>query len=110
MTRNTAALAQVSAGQWPEAQLLTYLPVRGPQAPVHYNEPFDCDVWWNEVATAANGQLLAVGPRIAEVVAFGRTRRAAVTRARANICRIRCAGAYYRNDIGETLWPPGMDN
>ena len=48
--------------------------------------------------------------RIAEVTAFGRTRRSAVNRARANIRRIHCMGAFHRTDIGETLWPPGVDN
>jgi len=87
-----------------------YLRVRGPRTPISRTGQLDCDVWWNEVEGAGEDNLMAVGHRIADVVAFGETREAAVSRARANIQRIRCLGAFYRTDIGETLWPPGMDN
>lgn len=87
-----------------------HLRVRGPRTPVSCSAPFNCDVWWNEVEGSQEEGLSAVGQRIADVIAFGETREAAVSQARANIQRIRCLGAFYRIDIGETLWPPGMDN
>jgi phosphoribosylamine-glycine ligase len=87
-----------------------HLRVRGPKTPVSCTAPVDCDVWWNEVEGSPEGGLMAVGQRIADVVAFGKTRKAAVSRAGANIQRIRCLGAFYRTDIGTTLWPPGRDN
>jgi len=32
---------------------------------------------------------------------------AAITRAYANIRKLRVVGSYYRTDIGRSLWPPG---
>jgi phosphoribosylamine-glycine ligase len=87
-----------------------HLRVRGPKLPVSCTEPFDCDVWWNEVEGSPEGNLMAVGHRIAEVVALGKTRKDAVRQVHRNIRRIRCLGAFYRTDIGETLWPPGNEN
>jgi phosphoribosylamine-glycine ligase len=87
-----------------------YLRVRGPRTAVSCLAPFDCDVWWNEVEGSPENGLMAVGQRIADVIAFGETREAAVSQARANIQRIRSLGAFYRTDIGRTLWPPGMDD
>ncbi len=87
-----------------------YLGVRGPKMPVSCTAPLDCDVWWNEMEGSPDRQRMAVGHRIADVVAFGQTLEMAVRRARANIERIHCLGAFYRTDIGENLWPPGMDH
>jgi phosphoribosylamine-glycine ligase len=84
-----------------------YIQVRGPQLPVEVIEPFDCDVWWNEVASDGNGRLLTTGHRIADVIALGTDLNEAVTTAYANIRRIRSLGSYYRPDIGQSLWPPG---
>jgi phosphoribosylamine---glycine ligase len=86
-----------------------YVQLRGPHLPVALSGDFDCDVWWNEVERDNNGQLLATGHRLADVIGFGNTMEAARTRAYANIRKIRSVGSYYREDIGQTLWPPGRD-
>ncbi|HTJ00988.1 MAG TPA: phosphoribosylglycinamide synthetase C domain-containing protein, partial [Dongiaceae bacterium] len=84
-----------------------YVQVRGPQLPVDVTAPPNCDVWWNEVAAGPDGQLLTTGPRIADVIGFGKTLNVAIASAYANIRKIRCLGSYYRTDIGQSLWPPG---
>jgi len=84
-----------------------YVQIQGPQLPVEVKEPFDCDVWWNEVCRDAEGRLLTTGHRIADVIAFGKTLNGAVEKAYANIRKIRSLGSYYRQDIGKSLWPPG---
>jgi phosphoribosylamine---glycine ligase len=81
--------------------------VRGPQLPLEVEEAFDCDVWWNEVARDADGRLMATGQRIADVIALASTLNAAISRAYANIRKLRVVGSYYRTDIGRSLWPPG---
>jgi phosphoribosylamine-glycine ligase len=81
--------------------------VRGPQLPLVVDGRFDCDVWWNEVARDADGNLSATGHRIADVVGLGATLDAAIATAYANIRKIRVVGSYYRTDIGQSLWPPG---
>ena len=84
-----------------------YVQVRSPQLPVEITEPPDCDVWWNEVARNAAGQLMTTGHRIADVIGFGATLEEARAKAYANIRKIRSLASYYREDIGESLWPPG---
>jgi phosphoribosylamine-glycine ligase len=84
-----------------------YVQVRGPQLPVDVTGEFDCDVWWNEVARDSAGRLLATGHRIADVIGFGAGLEEARGRAYANIRKIRSLGSYYREDIGQSLWPPG---
>ena len=84
-----------------------FLQVRGPHLPLDVAGEFDCDVWWNEVARAPDGRLMATGHRIADVIAFGPTLEAAIARAYANIRKIRVLGSYFRTDIGQGLWPPG---
>jgi phosphoribosylamine-glycine ligase len=81
--------------------------VRGPQLPLEVNGKFDCDVWWNEVARGADGQLIATGHRIADVIALAPKLDAAIARAYANIRKIRVVGSYFRTDVGQSLWPPG---
>ena len=81
--------------------------VRGPQLPLEVTGKFDCDVWWNEVARGADGHLLATGHRIADVIALAPTLKAAITKAYANIRKIRVVGSYFRTDVGQSLWPPG---
>jgi phosphoribosylamine---glycine ligase len=81
--------------------------VRGPQLPLDTDGQFDCDVWWNEVARGADGRLIADGHRIADVVALAPTLKGAIAKAYANIRKIHVAGAYYRTDVGQSLWPPG---
>jgi phosphoribosylamine-glycine ligase len=84
-----------------------YVQIQGPQVPVEVTGTLDCDVWWNEVTANGNGKLLATGHRIADVVAFGTTLQEAISTAYANIRKIRSLGSYYRQDIGQSLWPPG---
>ena len=86
-----------------------YTQVRGPRLPLTVSAPFDCDVWWNEVARAADGQLFATGPRIADVIATAPTLADALAQAYANVRRIRVLGSYFRTDIGRSLWPPGSE-
>ncbi len=81
--------------------------VRGPHLPLEVDGPFDCDVWWNEVARGHDGRLMATGPRIADVIATAPTLEAAIAKAYANIRKLRVLGSYYRTDIGRSLWPPG---
>jgi phosphoribosylamine-glycine ligase len=82
--------------------------VRSPHLPLRVSGEFDCDVWWNEVAQAPGGDLMAVGQRVADVVALAPTLQAALHKAYANIRRIRLSAGYYRTDIGQSLWPPGQ--
>ncbi len=84
-----------------------YVKIQGPRLPVEVTAPFDCDVWWNEVAPDRSGRLLTTGHRIADVVAFGATLDEALEKVYANIRKIRSLGSYYRQDIGQNLWPPG---
>jgi phosphoribosylamine--glycine ligase len=84
-----------------------YVQIQGPALPVQTTETFDCDVWWNEVASDGTGGLLTTGHRIADVIAFGTTLDAAIDKAYANIRKIRSLGSFYRPDIGKSLWPPG---
>jgi phosphoribosylamine---glycine ligase len=81
--------------------------VRGPQLPLEILKPFDCDVWWNEVARGTDGKLVSTGQRIADVIAIAPTLKAAIAKAYLNIGRLRVVGSYYRTDVGQSLWPPG---
>ena len=81
--------------------------VRGPQLPLEVDGKFDCDVWWNEVASDADGNLLSTGHRIADVIALAPSLKAAIVKAYANIRKIRVVGSYFRTDVGQSLWPPG---
>ena len=81
--------------------------VRGPQLPLEVDGKFDCDVWWNEVARGADGNLIATGHRIADVIALAPKLDAAIAKAYANIRKIRVVGSYFRTDVGQSLWPPG---
>jgi phosphoribosylamine-glycine ligase len=81
--------------------------VRGPQLPLEVDGKFDCDVWWNEVARGADGNLIATGQRIADVIALAPKLAAALAKAYANIRKIRVVGSYFRTDVGQSLWPPG---
>ena len=81
--------------------------VRGPQLPLEVRGKFDCDIWWNEVALGADGNLLTTGHRIADVIALGSTLDAAIAKAYANIRKLRVVGSYFRTDVGQSLWPPG---
>ena len=82
--------------------------VRSPHLPLEVAGPFDCDVWWNEVARGADGKLVSTGHRIADVIALAPTLEAAVTKAYANLRKLRVVGSYFRTDVGQSLWPPGQ--
>ncbi|MFQ5605320.1 MAG: phosphoribosylglycinamide synthetase C domain-containing protein [bacterium] len=86
-----------------------YEQIRGPELPVQIHSDFDCDVWWNEVAQKASGELYSTGQRIADVVAIESTLNAAIEKAYKNIAKIRCLSSYYRTDVGQSLWPPGSE-
>ena len=81
--------------------------VRGPQLPLEVDGQFDCDVWWNEVARGADGDLMTTGHRIADVIALAPKLDAAIAKAYANLRKIRVVGSYFRTDVGQSLWPPG---
>jgi phosphoribosylamine-glycine ligase len=81
--------------------------VRGPQLPLEVSGKLDCDVWWNEVARGADGNLISTGHRIADVIALAPKLDAAIAKAYANIRKIRVVGSYFRTDVGQSLWPPG---
>lgn len=84
-----------------------YLQVRGPALPIEVRGVFDTDVWWNEVELNREGRLVTAGFRLADVVGLGPTLEAARAITLRNIRHIHAPGAYYRPDIGQTLWPPG---
>ncbi len=84
-----------------------FIQVRSPHLPLEVDGKFDCDVWWNEVARGADQKLVSTGHRIADVIALAPNLDAAVTKAYANIRKIRVVASYYRTDIGRSLWPPG---
>ena len=84
-----------------------YVQMRGPQLPVEIDGAPDCDLWWNEVMRNGNGGLVTTGHRIADVIAFGGSLGEARDKAYANIRKLRSLGSYYREDIGQSLWPPG---
>jgi phosphoribosylamine---glycine ligase len=86
-----------------------YVSLQGPRLPVTVEGRLTCDVLWNEVASEADGGLSMTGHRIADVTAVAGTLEGALRRVYANIRRLRCAGSYYRLDIGRSLWPPGKE-
>jgi phosphoribosylamine-glycine ligase len=84
-----------------------FVKIRGPRLPMDVSRPFDCDVWWNEVALEEGRGLMATGQRIADVIALSDTLQGAINKAYSNIRRIRVLGSYFRPDVGKSLWPPG---
>jgi phosphoribosylamine-glycine ligase len=84
-----------------------YVQVKGPYLPIELDDTFDCDVWWNEVAQNGDGVMVSTGHRIADVIAFGDSLSEAREKVYRNIQKIRSLGSYYREDIGQSLWPPG---
>jgi len=86
-----------------------YTQVAGPQLPLEIAGEFNCDVWWNEVTRNADGHLAATGQRIADVIALSPTLEGAISRAYENIRKIRVLSSYFREDIGQSLWPPGSE-
>ena len=84
-----------------------YTTLLGPRVPVEFTAPIDCDLWWNEIERDAEGRTWTTGHRLCDVIAVRNTLAEAITDARTNIARIRCLGSYYRDDVGQSLWPPG---
>lgn len=82
-----------------------FIQVHGPELPLEVTEPFDCDVWWNEIKEDPCGRRYATGHRIADVVGISGTLEEAVAQAYRNIAKIRCLASYYRTDIGQSGWP-----
>jgi len=85
-----------------------YTQISGPHLPLKTKGKFDCDVWWSEVEPA-DGKLFATGHRIGDVVAVDSALPRAIQRAYRNIEKISCLASYYRQDIGQSLWPPGSN-
>jgi phosphoribosylamine-glycine ligase len=81
--------------------------IRGPRVPVDVKGKLDCDLWWNEVERDPEGNLVSTGHRVADVIALAPTLQAAIAKAYSNIRKVRVLGGYFREDIGQTLWPPG---
>ncbi|MGA0705812.1 MAG: phosphoribosylglycinamide synthetase C domain-containing protein [Steroidobacteraceae bacterium] len=84
-----------------------YTQLVGPSVPVVVDGEPDCDVWWNEVEAAPDGGIQTTGHRLCDVCALAPTLEAAIALAYRNIRRIHSLGAYYRTDVGRSLWPPG---
>lgn len=80
-----------------------YTEIVGPEFPISYSDPINCDRWWNEVAEKKEGQLHVTGHRIADFIAMGKSLPESIQLAYANIARVRCLGSYYRTDMGESL-------
>jgi len=85
-----------------------YVQLNGPQVPIQITAPFDCDVFWNEVASDPAQSLRMTGHRIADVVSIAPTLESSLSQCYRNISKIRCLGSYYRTDVGKSLWPPGQ--
>lgn len=82
----------------------------GPPMPIETDAAPDgrtCDLWWNEVGCAPDGRLLALGHRLADAIGYGADLPTALARAYSTIRHVRSTGSYYRNDVGQSLWPPG---
>ena len=89
-----------------------YTQLNPPRLPVQITEPFDCDVWWNEVDQNIKGKLATSGQganRIVDITATGHTIEEAIEITYRNIRKIKCPGSYYRTDVGKSLWPPVYD-
>ena len=84
-----------------------FVHTRGPRLPIDIDGKFDCDVWWNEVASDPGQGLFTTGQRIADVIALSGALQGAIDKAYSNIRRIRVLSSYYRPDVGQSLWPPG---
>jgi len=79
----------------------------GPRVPVRLQGTPTCDIWWQEVETAADGNLEATGHRIADVTSLAQSLPEAISTAYTNIRRVQSVGSYFRTDVGQSLWPPG---
>jgi phosphoribosylamine---glycine ligase len=86
-----------------------YTKIIGPGLPVKLTDRPDCDVWWNEIDTDSQGNMILDGHRIADVIAFAPTLDKAIEKVYDNIKKISCLSSYYRLDVGKSLWPPGEE-
>jgi phosphoribosylamine--glycine ligase len=86
-----------------------YTRIEGPRLPVQILQPFDCDVWWNEVTADESGHMAMTGHRIADIIAHAPSMEQAIAKAYENIKKIYCLSSYYRLDVGKSLWPPGEE-
>lgn len=86
-----------------------YTAIQGPSLPVTLTAQPTCDVWWNEVAENARGQVVMTGHRIADIVAVSSSLEQAIVVAYENIKKLKCLSSYYRTDVGASLWPPGNE-
>lgn len=84
-----------------------YTQLEGPRVPVECRGRPTCDIWWNEVEGDGRGVLWATGHRLADINALAPTAAAATRLAYENIRRLRSLGGYFRQDVGQSLWPPG---
>jgi len=86
-----------------------YTKIEGPSLTVQLNGSPTCDIWWNEVVADRNGNRLMSGHRVADVIAVADTMQKAIDLAYDNIAKIYCLSSYYRQDIGQSMWPPGEE-
>jgi alanine racemase len=68
----------------------------------------DTEVLWNEVALSEAGELEATGHRLCDVASLAPTLSAAIAATYAEIGQWRSLGSYFRRDVGQSLWPPGV--
>ena len=85
-----------------------FLEVVGPQFPITIAQRTEADIWFNEVTTDHDEQLLADGHRLLEVNAYGTDLDTAIAKCYQQLSHIRCSSSYYRTDIGQSMWPPGQ--
>ncbi len=81
-----------------------YTQLDAPSFPIEITGAPTCDVFWNE-AELREERWWSTGHRIADIVARGRSIPEAVRLAYENMARIKCAGTYYRTDVGCSLEP-----
>lgn len=86
-----------------------YTKIEGPSLTVQLNGAPTCDIWWNEVVANRAGHRLMSGHRVADVIAVADSMQKAIDVAYENIEKIYCLSSYYRQDIGQSMWPPGEE-
>lgn len=87
-----------------------YQDVKCPSLPITIEGEIDCDLWWNQVRKAEDGDhLITLGQRLADINTTGADLESAVAHGYRNIRKLQCGGSYYRTDIGQCLWPPGNE-
>lgn len=85
-----------------------------PELPVRLRSPLDCQVWWHHVQGGIDASDLRTESvndaplRIADLNACGPTLDDVIDKLYREIEKIHCQGSYYRLDLGDSLWPPGI--